>query len=87
MTKTKSLFICQDCGYESPKWLGRCPDCQAWNSLQEELTVKKTLYQQERVNLSVSPCSILDVDLSELVRYSTDIGELDRVLGGGIVPG
>lgn len=87
MTKTRSLFICQECGYQSPKWLGRCPDCQQWNTLQEELTVKRTLYQQERLNLSSSPCSILDVDLTELVRYSTDMGELDRVLGGGIVPG
>lgn len=87
MTKTKSLFICQECGYESAKWLGRCPDCQRWNSLQEELSIKKTSYQQERLSLSAAPCSILDVDLSELVRYSTEITELDRVLGGGIVPG
>jgi DNA repair protein RadA/Sms len=87
LTKTKSLFICQECGYESPKWLGRCPDCQQWNTLQEELTVKKTLYQQERQSVSSSPCSILDVTLTDLIRYSTDIGELDRVLGGGIVPG
>ncbi len=87
MTKIKTLFICQDCGYESPKWLGRCPDCGQWNSLQEEFNVKKTLYQEERLSLSSSPCSILDVDLNELTRATTNISELDRVLGGGIVPG
>jgi len=86
--KTKTVFACQGCGYQSPKWLGRCPDCSQWNSFVEEdfaVPVKKgkersALYKDE-------PVLLKDIEFKEENRIKTEISELDRVLGGGIVPG
>lgn len=86
--KTNTVFYCQECGYESVKWLGQCPGCKAWNSFVEE-PVKTT--SKGRVTMGVredvKPLPISQIDLKEEERLSTGIGELDRVLGGGIVPG
>lgn len=89
MTITKTIFICQSCGYQAPKWLGRCPDCQKWNSLIEERlqdtgrdkAAKKTFFS------SAPPQKIKDIKPSDYIRTKTDIKELDRVLGGGLVSG
>ncbi|MBQ7707305.1 MAG: AAA family ATPase, partial [Lachnospiraceae bacterium] len=86
MAKEKQVFFCKECGYESAKWLGQCPGCREWNTfVEEKITVgaksssaKKTL---------VAPTSILKVTTADESRIKTDIGELDRVLGGGIVKG
>ena len=86
MAKEKQVFYCNECGYESAKWLGQCPGCRQWNTFVEEKitvgakssSVKKTL---------VAPTSILKVTTADESRIKTDIGELDRVLGGGIVKG
>jgi DNA repair protein RadA/Sms len=84
MGKIVSKFICNECGYESMKWLGKCPACEAWNTLIEERGEKKTArMNKKRVEL-VPLTSISSHDIS---RFSSGIGELDRVLGGGIVPG
>ncbi len=87
--KTNTVFYCQECGYESAKWLGQCPGCKAWNSFVEE-SVKKTS-AKSRVTMGVredvKPLPISKIDLKEEERLSTGIGELDRVLGGGIVAG
>jgi len=79
----RTRFACQECGYESPRWLGRCPSCQAWNSLVPDTPVVP--YQSPRTRASVRPLS--DVDPALESRRPTGITELDRVLGGGVVPG
>jgi len=90
--KQKSIFTCQSCGYQSLKWLGRCPDCGSWNSFNEELTgtsaVSKSGPEVSRANYpKVGPRSISDIDSVTEERFSAVMPELDRVLGGGIVEG
>ncbi|MCM2357786.1 MAG: DNA repair protein RadA [Geobacteraceae bacterium] len=84
--KTKTLFTCQKCGYQSAKWLGRCPDCDAWNSLVEEVQVKHpTLAGDGGGNASPVPFGEISGEVEK--RLSCGIAELDRVLGGGLVAG
>lgn len=87
--KSGIVFFCQECGYESAKWLGQCPGCRAWNSFVEE-PVKVTA-KGKRVTTGLreerEPLPISGIDLKEEDRLTTDIAELDRVLGGGIVAG
>ncbi|MBQ8085556.1 MAG: DNA repair protein RadA [Lachnospiraceae bacterium] len=86
MAKVKQVFFCQECGYESSKWLGQCPGCRNWNTFVEEKVVtgvSKGAGKRE----PVKPTSILDVSVTEDSRISTGMNELDRVLGGGIVRG
>lgn len=84
-SKLKRMFQCQNCGYLSPKWLGKCPDCGEWNSfVEEKLDIN---LQKGKVNEISKPVSIASVELSVSDRLSTGIGELDRVLGGGVVRG
>lgn len=83
--KQKTIFTCQKCGCQSPKWLGKCPDCNAWNSMAEEVTGKSSF--PGVAGESSRPVPICDVPAQSETRIATHIGELDRVLGGGIVPG
>ena len=86
--KTKTVFSCQNCGYQSPKWLGRCPDCEHWNSFVEEDYSPPKTKEKERVALyRQAPVLLKDVEVKEAGRLKTNIAELDRVLGGGIVVG
>ncbi|MDD4939149.1 MAG: DNA repair protein RadA [Candidatus Omnitrophica bacterium] len=86
--KTKTVFSCQNCGYQSPKWLGRCPDCGSWNSFVEEDYAAPAAKSKERKALyKEEPVLLKDVVIKEENRLKTGIGELDRVLGGGIVEG
>jgi len=86
--KTKSVFSCLSCGYQSPKWLGRCPDCGNWNSFNEEDYVAPSSGTKERVSLyKDGPVLLKDVVARDEDRLKTNIHELDRVLGGGIVKG
>lgn len=89
MAKTKSHFFCTECGYESPKWYGKCPGCGAWNSMVEELdTVVKTQgVANETFQSKEKPLPIISIDSGQEQRIHTGIGELNRVLGGGLVPG
>ncbi len=88
MLKTKTIFSCQSCGYQSPKWMGRCPDCQSWNSFVEEDYRAPLSKSKERLSLyKDGPVLLKDVQASEEERLKTGILELDRVLGGGIVSG
>ncbi len=86
MAKNKSIFICQECGYESTGWLGKCPACSQWSTFVEQV-------QQGRHSPSgapsgsTKPVSINDITLDNEERYSTGINEMDRVLGGGIIKG
>ncbi|MCX5700057.1 MAG: DNA repair protein RadA [Candidatus Omnitrophica bacterium] len=86
--KTKTIFTCQNCGYQSPKWLGRCPDCNNWNCFVEEDYSVPTSKSKERTALyRDEPVLLKDVEFKEESRLKTGISELDRVLGGGIVSG
>lgn len=85
MPKSKTTFVCQECGYESLKWLGKCPSCGNWNSFVEELTKKNTKNVFLDRN-SESKC-IVNIKSGEHERYNTHIKELNRVLGGGLVRG
>ena len=86
--KAKTVFVCSNCGYESAKWLGKCPACNEWNSFYEE-KVTGTVFSSsgEKVKKSVTPRKLKEVEGISEVRISTGIGELDRVLGGGLVKG
>lgn len=88
MAKNKSVFVCQECGYEAPKWFGKCPGCNTWNSMVEEK--KMDTVKSKRVGITQNnskPESILNIKSGEFNRYDTGIGELNRVLGGGLVKG
>lgn len=87
MGKTRTLFFCQECGTESLKWMGRCPGCGAWNSLVEEPAGKRSDKIKGGPVLSGRPQKITAVTGGDEERYPTGILELNRVLGGGIVPG
>lgn len=86
MAKNKTIYVCQQCGFESPKWLGKCPDCGEWNTMSEEEKVDKPLKNYGLTSGS-SPKSINTIKSGELARYDTRISELNRVLGGGLVRG
>ncbi|MFA7191200.1 MAG: ATPase domain-containing protein, partial [Dehalococcoidales bacterium] len=86
MVKSKSVFICQECGRQSPNWLGRCPGCEAWNSYLEK-PAERSKASSRILSESASPLNLPAVKAGEEERFSTSIQELDRVLGGGIVPG
>ena len=89
MAKAKSVYFCQECGYESAKWLGQCPACKAWNSMVEEkVTTKVNKSSSAGSSLTkATPKKLSTVTFQEDERILTGIGELDRVLGGGIVKG
>ncbi len=90
MAKTKSGFFCQNCGYESPKWAGKCPSCDTWNSFVEEIISKEatqTIARQGFGEKKNKPVSLSEVVGGEEQRIVTSDGELNRVLGGGIVLG
>ena len=89
--KTTSVFYCQNCGYESSKWMGQCPGCREWNTFVEE-TVSRAELKQSAGQLKMrserlKPCVLRDVVIREENKISTGLEELDRVLGGGIVQG
>ncbi|ABR50583.1 DNA repair protein RadA [Alkaliphilus metalliredigens QYMF] len=88
MAKIKSKFLCQSCGYETPKWLGRCPGCEQWNTMEEEIIQSKKEFNRSPVMVSrTKPQSIQMVQSGAHNRFDTGIKELNRVLGGGLVKG
>lgn len=93
MAKAKTKFVCQECGYQTPKWMGRCPDCGAWNTLVEEVVADAPEKKAGRVQLQPlgasggKPETLAAIKLSQATRIDTGISELNRVLGGGLVPG
>ncbi len=86
MAKSKSLYVCSDCGYESAKWYGCCPGCGEWNTMNEELAVK-TSSKNTIISKPAVSYSLNEIKSDSGVRYKTGLNELDRVLGGGIVKG
>ncbi len=87
MAKLKAVFICQQCGQQAIKWQGRCPACGAWNALVEDVIEETPSHTAILVAEAVAPTALAEVSLDDLIRMQTGIGELDRVLGGGLVPG
>lgn len=87
MAKSKTVFFCGECGYESAKWLGQCPACKAWNAFSEAPALKKGGSSLKTGVAASLPIKIKDVSLESDERVTTGISELDRVLGGGIVKG
>lgn len=89
-TKNATVFYCQNCGYESAKWMGQCPGCREWNTfVEEKITVKaasSTVSGRTRQD-AVKPLKLSEITLRDEERMSTHMQELNRVLGGGIVPG
>lgn len=83
-----NVFFCQECGYESAKWMGQCPGCRAWNSFVEEPVVKAAGKSvRGGISTATKPVTLGEIEISETERISCGMKELDRVLGGGIVPG
>lgn len=87
--KVKTAFVCSECGYSSPKWSGQCPSCREWNTMIEEITeVSKASAKTSRKPITaIKVSAVTDIDKTDELRYYTGIGELDRVLGGGLVKG
>ncbi len=92
-TKIKTVFYCQSCGYESSKWMGQCPGCKEWNTFVEETV--KPVAKSSRAGISsasangeyTKPQSLSEIVMNDEERADTHIGELNRVLGGGLVRG
>ena len=87
MSKVKTFYQCQACGYSSPKWLGKCPDCNAWNTMVEEKTSPGTRLQGYTTFEKPKPQPLSSISGGKERRIATGINELDRVLGGGVVEG
>ncbi|KRL38933.1 DNA repair protein RadA [Liquorilactobacillus uvarum DSM 19971] len=90
LAKAKTQYVCQNCGYSSPRYLGRCPNCSSWNTLTEELEKPQTSKKAARVSFDgarVKPQLLDNVNTEESPRVKTRLNELNRVLGGGVVPG
>ena len=89
MTKAKTHFVCQSCGYQTPKWLGKCPGCQDWNTFIEERVIDEKVPERDLLGFEAeaTPTAITRVLVEERGRLQIGIGEFDRVLGGGIVFG
>jgi len=88
LKKNKTTFFCRDCGYESPKWLGKCPGCNEWNVfIEEEEAGRGGDSGYGTLSMNESPLSIDSIEADEQERIKTDVLEMDRVLGGGIVEG
>ena len=92
MGKLKTVYICTECGYESPKWYGKCPECGEWNTFSEDVRSDEPPSKQKTAGIIADDdCSAIesinDVEIADEYRYVTGIKELDRVLGGGIVKG
>ena len=89
MAKPKTYYFCRECGYQSSSWLGRCPECGKWNTFDEEVVapVATTAASRKKATQGSAPKLLHQVTYSETQRIPTHCAELDRVLGGGIVPG
>ena len=92
MAKTTTSYVCRECGYNSPKYLGKCPNCGNWSTMEEfkettSNTKRPSLVQQSEEAHKTKPMRLDQVSYERVNRVQTSISELDRVLGGGVVPG
>ncbi|MDR1002239.1 MAG: DNA repair protein RadA [Oscillospiraceae bacterium] len=87
MAGIKSVFVCSECGHQVSKWMGKCPSCDSWDTLSEEIVEKSSSASSKRRAISDKPVRVSEIQSEREFRYKTGLGELDRVLGGGIVKG
>lgn len=91
MPKPKTIFVCSACGYESPRWYGKCPSCESWNTLEETAPQAVSAIapkpQKQRGGTGAQAQKIYEIEAGAQTHEPTGIGEFDRVLGGGIVEG
>ena len=89
MARSKTVYECNQCGYQSGKWYGKCPDCGSWNTFEEveQFTAVKASASKKSADLTDKFLELAEIDVDDDVRYKTGIGEFDRVLGGGLVKG
>jgi DNA repair protein RadA/Sms len=90
MNKVKTSFFCQNCGTQHAKWQGQCNSCKEWNTLSEEViekSTKKVWKSSQKICEAIKPLKIDKIDIKQELRINTGDQELDRVLGGGIIPG
>ena len=87
MAKVKTKWVCQNCGYETPKYIGKCPDCNNWGTLVEEVELKTQTTNQSVVIDDSPVCLINEIEITESIKVPSGFEELDRVLGGGLVQG
>lgn len=94
MAKQLVTFVCQECGYESPQWLGKCPECGMWNTLREFHESQNSKFKNQNYNSKLQrlenetkPKTLKEISFQKIVRLDSGFGELNTVLGGGIVPG
>ena len=90
MAKQRTRFFCQNCGHESPKWMGKCPSCNQWNTFVEEVVQKETVnknWRDDDRRVKSKPVALQHIEAGHELRIATPDKELNRVLGGGIVPG
>jgi len=87
--KQSLKYVCCECGHSSPKWLGKCPSCGNWNTFNEEKEIAASRYsiQTEKLQMPQKPQKLSEIASNDSQRMLTGIGELDRVLGGGVVKG
>src|SRR3954451_7667085 len=85
MARSTSVFVCSSCAAETPRWMGQCPGCGEWNTLQEQTRGK--VAAKAAPSRASRPLRLADVKAQTFERLTTGIGELDRILGGGLVPG
>lgn len=87
--KTKTVYICSECGYQSPKWIGKCSACGNWNTMEEETVFsgKSSGIMAPIASFTTTPKTLKNIEYEKEIRYKTGMGELDRVLGGGLVKG
>src|SRR5438045_3153370 len=91
MAKAKTQFLCNNCGSVHPKWMGKCPDCGTWDGLQEykepKHDARAAAAQSGDIAKGATALSLSEIDQADSPRTPTGIGEFDRILGGGVVPG
>jgi DNA repair protein RadA/Sms len=87
VARHQTKYVCQSCGYVSPRWVGKCPNCSEWNTFVEEAPSPLKAVRTSGIPSKLDPVSLDEVEREDVPRIRTSIGELDRVLGGGIVPG
>jgi len=91
MARSKTVYVCSECGYQTPRWLGKCPDCGSWNTLNEQESLPEPKYAEKKLRRApgsdAEALRVDDIPDEAMARRSCGIGELDRVLGGGVVDG
>src|SRR5262245_17116565 len=86
--KTKTIYVCQQCGYQSPRWGGQCPDCGEWNTLVEQVKeTRRASNAPDALGIRSKPQRLREVSIDAYKRWRVPMEEFNRVLGGGIVPG